>query len=974
MLRVRFGLTFRTALASVLLGVLVVGGFGLMTFAVLELRAAAAAQVRSVRVLVTANALERRAIDLQTGLRGYLITRRPAFLTPYLSARATYPGLVRQLRSLISDTPGQQVHITLIAAGINRYVRRWAEPRIRDIRAGQVAKAAQMTSTGGGKTQIDALRAEFAAFSREEAATAAARSRDADRLGSLALVLGITGMAVSGLAVLSASVGIQHGVVRPLRRLAGATVRLSAGDLTARVPERGAAETGELSRGFNAMAASLQDGRDQLTEQRARLAEALSLAEEAKAHSEILRQFGDRLAGISGVGEVGAAALQGMADSAGADIGVLYLQEDSTERFVPVARRGLGGPGLAPAGSILPGEGLAGRAVSEQRLIQVSSGQGALLTAGISGGQRAGHELHLPLRHAGRPIGVMSLGRITGEPFTEPDLAVLEDLSAQAAVACAEALSVERTERTAHELETVLSSTDEGIFAIAPATGITMVNDATLEQTGYTREELLGRNAHQVLHHSHPDGSSYPQAECPIYQVFQTGMGKRVADEVFWRADGSPVPVEYSCYPLLEEGGITGVVVTFIDITARKRTEAQRDTQHAVTRVLAEAGAGEDIWDRALAAACRGLQLPVGFGWLPRQHSARLELAASYAAPGFGDMAGLLGHEELAAGEGPAGLALTRRAPVLFRYLDREPPRPGLPPDPRLRSAVAIPAVAADGRVLAIAEFFGDRDLAEEGLVSTLTSLAGQISQFIERMRAEARTQRMQNEFVSTVSHDLRTPLTSITGWLHILLGGEPGPLTEEQRHFLNTIRRNSDRLLRQVGDLLLAGQLESGQLSLDLAEVDMANIIRDVTDLVSAHAEGKRITLTVDADGPAVVRGDRERLVQLLDNLAMNAIKFTPADGRVGITVSRADGRCRVAVSDTGIGIPPEDRPHLFRRFFRSSAATAHGISGTGLGLSICKAIAEGHHGTVYLAEQEGPGSVFVVELPLAAQKEAAA
>ena len=213
-----------------------------------------------------------------------------------------------------------------------------------------------------------------------------------------------------------------------------------------------------------------------------------------------------------------------------------------------------------------------------------------------------------------------------------------------------------------------------------------------------------------------------------------------------------------------------------------------------------------------------------------------------------------------------------------------------------------------------------------------------------------------------------------MTGWLHILLGEEPGPLTGEQRKFLTTIERNSARLMRQVGDLLLAGQIESGRLSLEFAEVDMTQIAQEAAELVGPQADAQGVTLTVDAALPAVLYGDRARLLQLADNLLTNAIKFTPAGGQAGLSVARADGWCRVTASDTGIGIPPEDRPHLFQRFYRASSATERGISGTGLGLAICQAIAEGHHGSIRLADHEGPGTVFVVELPLAAREEATA
>jgi signal transduction histidine kinase len=206
---------------------------------------------------------------------------------------------------------------------------------------------------------------------------------------------------------------------------------------------------------------------------------------------------------------------------------------------------------------------------------------------------------------------------------------------------------------------------------------------------------------------------------------------------------------------------------------------------------------------------------------------------------------------------------------------------------------------------------------------------------------------------------------------VHVLLGEEPGPLTEEQRRFLSIVKRNSDRLMRLVGDLLVAGQIEAGKLSLELEDVDVAALARDIAESVAHSAQVKRITLMVHADSPVSVRGDRQRLSQLLSNLVANAIKFTPDEGSVDIRVREDDGACRILVSDTGIGIPPAERKNLFQRFYRASTATASGITGTGLGLAISKAIAESHGGTLALADEDGPGAVFVVELPLTLREE---
>lgn len=139
---------------------------------------------------------------------------------------------------------------------------------------------------------------------------------------------------------------------------------------------------------------------------------------------------------------------------------------------------------------------------------------------------------------------------------------------------------------------------------------------------------------------------------------------------------------------------------------------------------------------------------------------------ASHAVPGFTEPADRLSQDRLAAGEGLAGLALARREPVLTRDLSQEQPRPGRAVDSRLRSALAVPVIGHAGKVLGVGEFFSQRDLGETGLTGTLSSIAAQFGQHLDRLRAEAATQQAKEDLIATVSHDLRAPLTSIAGWL----------------------------------------------------------------------------------------------------------------------------------------------------------------------------------------------------------------
>jgi PAS domain S-box-containing protein len=225
---------------------------------------------------------------------------------------------------------------------------------------------------------------------------------------------------------------------------------------------------------------------------------------------------------------------------------------------------------------------------------------------------------------------------------------------------------------------------------------------------------------------------------------------------------------------------------------------------------------------------------------------------------------------------------------------------------------------------------------------------------------------RLKDEFIALVSHELRTPLTSIRGYTELLLDGEAGELTDDQRQFLAVVERNSHRLLHLVGDLLFLAQVEAGKLVLDVGALDLAGIASESVETARPQAEAKGITLTL-ATGPVpLIAGDRARIAQLLDNLVSNAIKFTPENGRVDVRVRAERDRAILEVRDSGMGIPAGEQEFLFQRFFRTSRATEQAIQGTGLGLAISKAIVDAHAGRITVASEEGAGTTFRVALPL--------
>jgi signal transduction histidine kinase len=237
----------------------------------------------------------------------------------------------------------------------------------------------------------------------------------------------------------------------------------------------------------------------------------------------------------------------------------------------------------------------------------------------------------------------------------------------------------------------------------------------------------------------------------------------------------------------------------------------------------------------------------------------------------------------------------------------------------------------------------------------------------IREVTAERQSERTKDQFVSTVSHELRTPLTSIVGYTELLLDrGVRDSLSEEDRRMhLEVVRRNADRLQRLVGDLLFFAQVQSNRLALDIAPVNLASIAAGALEAARPVAEDKGVELRLEIHEPVDVEGDASRLEQLVDNLVSNAVKFTPRGGTVEVSLRNERGEAVVAVSDTGIGIPPDEIDRLFTRFFRASTATAREIQGTGLGLAIARTIADAHGGSIYVSSEQDRGTVFSVRLP---------
>jgi two-component system NtrC family sensor kinase len=259
------------------------------------------------------------------------------------------------------------------------------------------------------------------------------------------------------------------------------------------------------------------------------------------------------------------------------------------------------------------------------------------------------------------------------------------------------------------------------------------------------------------------------------------------------------------------------------------------------------------------------------------------------------------------------------------------------------RADITLP----DGRVL-------------QGQLSRLPGVGyGAVLRDITRLKE---LDRIKSEFVSIVSHDLRTPLTAIRGYVSLL--PRVGPLNEQQQDFVTRVERSMDSIVDLIADLLDIGKIEAG-VDWEMAAVPLHAVVHEVADRLRANVELHRQTFTVKAPELSPVLGNRRRLEQVVANLVGNAIKYTPDGGAIDVTLAEDDGFLVLHVRDTGIGISLDDQRRIFDKFYRVESEATERISGTGLGLSIVKAIIKKHAGRVWVQSELGKGSTFTVLLP---------
>jgi PAS domain S-box-containing protein len=554
-------------------------------------------------------------------------------------------------------------------------------------------------------------------------------------------------------------------------------------------------------------------------------------------------------------------------------------------------------------------------------------------------------------------------------------------------------------------LAAIVASSEDAIISKSLEGIVSSWNGAAERLFGYAAHEMIGEPILRLI----PPNLQYEEAE--ILAKLRNGERIERYETVRVHKDGRRLDISLTVSPVRDSSGkIIGAAKIAHDITARRKAERGLKEEAEALEILNRVGqavAAQLDLERIVQIVTDAAKDLTGaaFGaffynvvddskesyWLYAISGAPREAFSKFPMPRNTDVFSPTFH-----GESPIRSADIRKDP---RY-GKNAPYNGMPPGHLpVRSYLAVPVTAHTGQVMG-GLFFGHPEpdvfteraerlavgvaaqasiaMANANLVTALREseaklkqIASEREQFLkaERMaRSEAeRLSHMKDEFLATLSHELRTPLNAIQGWATLLRQRSVSPQDHERG--LETIERNVRAQAQIVNDLLDMSRIISGKVHLEVQQFHLHEVINGAIEAVrqSATAKDVRIQPLLDSN-IGIVRGDPNRLQQVLWNLLTNAVKFTPKGGRVQVILERVNSHVEIVVDDTGIGIRPEFLPYVFDRFRQADPSTTRRYGGLGLGLSIVKNLVELHGGTVRVKSPgENQGSTFIVTLPVA-------
>ncbi len=636
-------------------------------------------------------------------------------------------------------------------------------------------------------------------------------------------------------------------------------------------------------------------------------------------------------------------------------------------------------------------------------------------------GAQFGSVLGTPLRWGGKVRGVLELvHRPHDRRFNEGDIWLMELFATQVAIALEQSRLLQEAQLAAHQLF-ILSE-------VSMAISSTLDLDTALERVMNRAVEILHAEAGSLLLMD-PQGKELtfevvlgPTGKELLGVKTQVGKGivgtvaqtsqpliiNDVSQDARWNVKFDEA-TEFKtknllCVPMLAHDRVVGVIEVINKQDGTVFTPEDSNLLLSFAAQAAIAIENAQIFTRtdlALAERVQDLQMLQMFD-LQLQKSLELpkvlDITLTHAMDALGVSMGLMGVIRKEEAEPGLYLLAQRGMPMeMGRYrIDPWPLTRGimgrvartgtpelvndittakdyLPKSHRTRSLLVVP-VMREEKVIGVLnlestdpDYFTQEDLSFAQILVSQAAIAIDNARLFDQVKD---ANRAKSEFMSTASHELKIPMTSIKGYSKLMQMGAAGPLNEKQQDFLTVVSNNVDRMDRLVSDLLDVSRIEAGRIRLEIENVQIADVINDVLASVRTQIEKKNLRLTVNVDDNLPeIRADYHRMVQIITNLVSNAYKYTPEGGSITVSARAHNGDINgiaVTVADTGYGISEEDQAMLFTNFFRASDQNIRNEPGTGLGLSITKRMIESHGGELTFKSQLGKGTAFTVTMPL--------
>ncbi len=719
---------------------------------------------------------------------------------------------------------------------------------------------------------------------------------------------------------------------------------------------------------------------------------------------------------------VGRHIAEGIRTLLGGSVSVLWELDALSPRLVAVATSGLRGV-FAP-GTVIPvDEAVAGLAVREGAPVSTSdvlADPRVVLNAETRTlVERSGHGsvLAVPLTIAGRVTGVLAIGDATGRTFGADEIGRLQDFANQAAIALENArlFALETARRAQLEALAAVQRDLSAELDLDRLLGLIIERAGQLFEGGcfaYLVDEESQALGGASSRSEPAEGAPFPAPGGLVTSCAAARhglLGNDYPDSPYALSAVVRLGVRHAmAVPLVSRGRLLGVLVlarraagrpfSREDLTAFEGLAVQAAVAVDNAALFVEAGRRRREAE-VLAELARSINAAHDVGTvLQRVVDGAKELCgcdltsvalretdtgAIVMRNRAGEYRGLQDRLVIEPGRGAGGVVLQSGQPFRSDDIGRDPRVVARDRDPQVEIealvATLIVPIMVEGRVEGLLYVhrrtprpFTDRSETILRLLAEYASIAIHNMRLLaheHQMRAEAEgASRMKDEFLATISHELRSPLQPLLNWAYLLRSPNLDPASAERA--LDAIERSTKTLGQLIEDLLDVSRIVTGKLRLQARPVRLPGVIRSAIEAVEAAALAKSVVLEarIDPDLP-VVLGDPDRLQQVLWNLLSNGIKFTPRGGRVTVTVAGYEGELVITVADTGAGIKPEFLPHVFERFRQAESSTNRAYGGLGLGLAIVRHLVELHGGSVSVAsEGEGRGATFTVRLPVAA------